>query len=92
MTPPTRLATRARRVALLGLLPLAGLLLAYALSSGPALYLMQRRVLDQDLVAAVYFGPYAPLQMVVGIVPGGDAAMKSYVAFWESLNAPTPGE
>lgn len=90
MPTPHRFKKLALRLTLFGLLPLLALFLAYALSSGPALYLMQRRLLDQDLVVTVYFGPYAPLQMIVSVVPGGDAAMKGYVEFWESFAAPTP--
>ena len=56
----------------------------YALSAGPAVMLMQRRVLPQTVVEAVYLSPHAPLQLVVSVLPGGEAAMHWYVRWWET--------
>ena len=59
-----------------------GLAVLYVLSAGPALMLAQRRWVSTDIVEAVYFSPYSPLEMVTLIVPGADWLMKRYVGLW----------
>lgn len=75
-----------RHPALLGLVGVAGLFLGYALLSGPAVWLMQRRVLRTETVERWFLGPQAPLMFVASLVPGGEAALHLYIGQWDSMS------
>lgn len=59
-----------------------GVLLLYGLSSGPAIRLMQHRMVQQEIVEAIYLSPHSPIQLVAGILPGGESLLKWYVGLW----------
>ncbi len=75
-----------RHPALFALGGLAFLFLGYALLSGPAVWLMQHRVLPTETVERYFLGPQAPLTFVLSMVPGGEAALHVYIGQWESMS------
>lgn len=60
--------------------------MAYALASGPAVWLMQRQRLSAEVVETVFLGPYSPLVVVTEMVPGGNGLLKWYIGYWEQTD------
>lgn len=73
---------RLRKLKITGLIGL-GLMLLYALSAGPAVMLMQRRILPQEIVISLYLSPYSPLEFMTNVIPGGSWLLTRYIALWE---------
>lgn len=62
-----------------------GVLLAYLLSAGPALYCAQRRLVATETVEKFYFSPYTPFELTRNIVPGAELPLTMYINWWQSL-------
>jgi hypothetical protein len=43
---------------------------------------MHQRVIRQEVVEALYIAPHSPIQLVAGILPGGESLLKWYVGLW----------